>query len=60
MEFIPICLECENFKSKDKCKYFRKIPDEIKLRIKRCKWYSNGEYELFLPEGNELVNGNGR
>ncbi len=60
MEFVPICLECENFERGDKCKYFPKIPDEIKLRIKRCKWYSEGEYELFLAEGNKIANGNRR
>ena len=47
MEYIPICLECENFKKGDKCKYFDPIPFKIKNRETRCKYYSGGEYELY-------------
>lgn len=57
MEFVPICLECANFKEIDYCPYFDTIPDAIKMRTQRCKWYSEGEYELFLKGGNKTVNG---
>jgi len=49
MEFIPICLNCENFKKNDKCPYYRPIPFEIKNREKRCNYYKGDEdfYPLY-------------
>lgn len=46
MEFVPICMDCDNFKKGDKCKYFGTPPFEIKYTEKRCPYYTGGEYEL--------------
>ena len=50
MEFIPICVECDNFYWKDKCPYYNPIPHDIKNREAKCTYFSDGEYELFSAE----------
>ena len=46
MEFVPVCLECNNFKENDKCRYYRPIPFSIKNLEKKCPHFTGGEYEL--------------
>lgn len=46
MEYAPICLECDNFKDGDKCKYFHPIPYKIKNREIRCPYFTGGNYDL--------------
>ena len=53
MEYTPICLECDNFKKGDKCKYYSSIPFKIKNREIRCPYFSGGDYDL-LGEGAYL------
>ena len=50
MEFVPICLECKNFKDGDKCPHYEEIPFAIKNREKRCDYYNGNitDYELFV------------
>lgn len=50
MEFVPICLECKNFHTKDTCPYYDPIPHEIKNRETKCPYFSGGEYDLFSAE----------
>lgn len=50
MEFVPICLECDNFRKGDRCRFFEPIPHEIKNRENRCPHFSGGEYDLFTAE----------
>lgn len=52
MEFIPICLECNNFKQYDKCQYYEPIPQKIKNREVKCPHFSGGDYELFICAPN--------
>ena len=55
MEFIPICLECENFKNGDKCPFFEPIPTAIKNREIRCEHYSgdDSDYVLYTKDSKE-------
>ena len=48
MEFIPICLECDNFKNRNKCPHYVEIPFEIKNRERRCDLYSGEEMDYVL------------
>lgn len=48
MEFVPICLECNNFKQCDKCQYYKPIPQKIKNREVKCPHFFSGDYELFI------------
>ena len=51
MEFVPICLYCENFHEKDKCEYFKPIPHEIKNREIKCKYYTGeNNYPLYSAD----------
>lgn len=47
MQFMPICLECENFEKNDVCKVYGIPPFEIKERKRRCKYFTGGEYTLY-------------
>lgn len=57
MEFVPICLECDNFKKCDYCRFFEPIPHKIKNRETQCPYFSGGEYDLFADELEEEPNG---
>jgi hypothetical protein len=50
MEFIPLCLECDNYKNKDYCPYYQPIPYKIKNRETECVYFSEGKYELIGKE----------
>jgi hypothetical protein len=50
MEFTPICLDCQNFKKVDFCKYYDPIPFEIKNRQEKCPYYSGGDYNLIAKD----------
>ena len=52
MQFIPICLECENFITSDKCKIYGVPPFEIKNRETKCPHFTGGEYDLFTKESH--------
>lgn len=56
MEFIPICLECENFIKGDKCKIYGIPPFDIKNREKKCPHFTGGEYDLFTKESQPEKN----
>lgn len=54
MEFVPICLQCKNFKKNDYCTVFKKAPPfEIKNREIYCKYFTGGKYTT----SNELKRG---
>ena len=48
MEFIPICLECENFKVENKCPLYNVIPHAIKNRENRCEHYKGDDPDYVL------------
>lgn len=50
MQFIPICLDCDNFKEKDYCPYYQPIPFEIKNREKECPYFTGGKYDLLAKD----------
>lgn len=50
MEFIPICVECNNFRDGDKCPFFAPIPHEIKNREIKCPHFTGGVYDLFTAD----------
>ena len=50
MQFIPICLECENFKKWNVCTVYGASPFEIKNREKNCPHFTGGEYVLYTKE----------
>lgn len=50
MQFIPICLECDNFKNKDICTVYGTPPFNIKNREKRCPYFTGGKYVLYTKE----------
>lgn len=50
MQFIPICLECENFKKGNVCTVYETPPFEIKNREKHCPHFTGGEYVLYTKE----------
>lgn len=52
MQFIPICLECENFKKVNVCTVYGKPPFDIKSREKRCPCFTGGEYALYTADSN--------
>lgn len=53
MEFIPICLECDNYQKKDYCPYYQPIPFEIKNREIKCNYFSGGRYDLIGRDTKE-------
>jgi hypothetical protein len=59
MEFIPICSECNNFQTGDKCPYYSEIPFAIKIREVRCDHYSGNDPDYILFE-DDLQNGTGK
>ena len=50
MQFIPICLECENFKKVNVCTVYGTPPFEIKNREKHCPHFTGGEYVLYTDD----------
>lgn len=50
MQCVPLCIDCKNWEPNDKCKYYNPIPNEIKLREKKCKHFTGGEYDVFNEE----------
>lgn len=50
MQFIPICLECKNFKKENVCLKYGKPPFEIKNREVECEFFTGGEYDLLTAE----------
>ena len=50
MQFIPICLECENFKKVNVCTVYGTPPYEKKNREKHCPHFTGGEYGLYRDD----------
>jgi hypothetical protein len=55
MQFIPICLECDNFKNQDVCIVYKTPPFEIKNREKRCPHFTDEEYVLYTKDSEPEV-----
>jgi hypothetical protein len=55
MQFIPICLECDNFKNRDVCIVYKTPPFEIKNREKRCPHFTGEEYVLYTKDSEPEV-----
>lgn len=47
MDCVPLCIECKNYKNGDNCRFYETIPQLIKLREKKCPYYSGGEYNVY-------------
>ena len=54
MQFIPICLECENFKKGNICTVYGTPPFEIKNREKHCPDFTGGEYVLYTDDSKQM------
>ena len=50
MQFVPICLECDNFKKGNVCNVYGTPPFEIKNREKKCPHFTGGKYVLYTKE----------
>lgn len=47
MDCAPLCLGCKNYKKGDRCRFFKTIPQLIKLHEKECPYYSGGKYNVY-------------
>lgn len=50
MQFVPICLECDNFKKGDICKVYGTPRFDVKNREKNCQYFTGGKYTLYTKE----------
>ena len=50
MQFIPICLECDNFKNGNVCTVYGTPTKKKKNREKHCPYFTGGEYVLYTKE----------
>lgn len=57
MEFVPICLECENFENGGKCSFFGEAPQAIKNREIRCEHYHGDDvnYVLYTRDSKPMT-----